>query len=314
MRDIILNFSNQFRYGPKVENFEKLKTYKSFVVVGMGGSGLVGKIMKSAMPEIDLINHADYGLPSGNLEGALVVCNSISGNTEEVLDAVNEAKKRGLDAAAISFGGKLIEFAKSGGLPYIQIPDTGAQPRMSVGCNIVALAKIMGLELPVTQLSGIKAENFEERGKELAEALKNYTPVICASNPNSIIAYLWKINFNENAKIPAFYNLFPELNHNEMTGFDRGIHNEQLLEKFIFMMLKDELDHPRVLRRMEMTAQVYRKRGLPVLETDVAGSGRFDKIFSSLILIYWTTYYLAVGYGVNPVEIPMVEEFKKMIE
>ena len=211
-----------------------------------------------------------------------------------------------------------MERAEKDMLPYIMLPDTGIQPRMALGFTMKAILKFMGEEEALKELAGLsktlEPQLYEKEGKVLAEHIRGFVPVIYSSEKNWPIAYNWKIKFNETGKIPAFGNIFPELNHNEMTGFDVKETSKHLSEKFYFIFLKDSQDHSKIQQRMEVTEKLYKDRGLPVELFDLKGDQAFHKIFSSLILADWAAYYTAVGYGVEPELVPMVEEFKKLIQ
>ncbi|MBI4272789.1 hypothetical protein HY621_02980, partial [Candidatus Uhrbacteria bacterium] len=109
------------------------------------------------------------------------------------------------------------------------------------------------------------------------------------------------------------YNVLPELNHNEMTGFDVKETSRQLSEKFFFIFLKDHTDHPRIQKRMDILERLYQDRGLPVRVIDLEGVHPFYKIFSCLVLADWTAIYTAEQYGLESEQVPMVEEFKKLV-
>ncbi|OGM90999.1 bifunctional phosphoglucose/phosphomannose isomerase [Candidatus Wolfebacteria bacterium RIFCSPLOWO2_01_FULL_45_19] len=318
MRDTILNFCGQFKYEPEIINPDKLGRFNKFIIAGMGGSNLVADLLKIRAPEIDIIAHRNYGLPTvPDLSQRLLIANSYSGNTEETIDSLNHAFKKSVPATVVATGGKLIELAKKHGLPYIQMPATGIQPRSALGFNIKAIAKLIGRNDFIEELNEIHKilhpEEYEKQGKTLAKKLKGYIPVIYSSVENSGIAYNWKIKFNETGKIPAFYNVFSELNHNEMTGFNVQKSTAGLSKNFHFIFLKDPADHPKIQKRMEITAKLYTDRELPVEILELRGKGIFHKIFSSLVLADWTSYYTAEQYGVEPEQVPIVEEFKKLI-
>ena len=115
MKDAILNFHKQFLYEPKLENKSKFKKYTSFIVLGMGGSHLAADIVHSYNPNIQLLIHSDYGLPGCDvktLKNSLVIASSYSGNTEEVIEGLETARKKKLAIAVIAVGGKLLELAK----------------------------------------------------------------------------------------------------------------------------------------------------------------------------------------------------------
>lgn len=319
MYEILKNFNRQFAYQPVIGNAGKLKRYKRFVVIGMGGSHLAADLIKIHNPELDLIIHSSYGLPALSKEAwkdRLVIASSYSGNTEEVLDAFNEAFKRKLPAASISIGGKLLEAAKKRSLPYIKMPDLKTEPRLTLGQGFIAMLKLMGdavsLKESAKLAKTLNSSAFESNGKALAKLLKGYVPVIYSSADNWAIAYNWKIKFNETGKAPAFYNVLPELNHNEMIGFDVRPSTKELTRGFYFLFLKDPADHPRIQKRMAILDRLYKERGLPVEMIEMKYKGIL-KIFSSLMLADWTTYYFAKSYGIEPQSVPMVEEFKKLI-
>lgn len=322
--DDIKNFNKQFEYKPKVENVAVLtklrKNTSGIIVAGMGGSHLGRDVLKSLKPELDLMVWSNYGLPpmhQGDLKKRLVIASSYSGNTEETVDAFLEARKRGVPVAAVAAGGKLISLAKKYKVPYIEMPDLHMQPRMALGLNLRSLLKIMGENSLLRETDKLKTllypARLENAGKKLARRLKGKIPVIYASLRNSGLVYNWKIKFNETGKIPAFWDFFPELNHNEMTGFDVKPRTRSFTNKFHFIFLKDSEDDPRILKRMNVLEKLYRERGLSVEVSHLRGQNRLHKFFSSLILADWTSFYIAKMYNIDPENVPIVEDFKKRI-
>jgi len=320
MKQDITHISEQFEFKPFVENESAATSYESFVVCGMGGSHLSAGLMKIYNPELNIYIHRDYGLPTISKERfskSLFVASSYSGNTEEVIDFANEACKAGYALAIISTGGALIEFAKEHSLPFILMPKTGAQPRNALGFSFVSLAKFIGGDKAVGEIQELAQKlqpgEIENQGKRLAASLKNKVPIIYSSRANQALAYSWKIKFNETTKIPAFHNIFPELNHNEMTGFDFISSTKDLSAKFHFIFLKDTHDHPKVLARMDVLKGQYEDRGFLVEVVDMVGQNKFEKIYNTIALADWTVYALAEKYGTDPEQVPMIEEFKKLI-
>lgn len=320
MHEEIKNFYKQFSYEPEIKNLGKLKSHSGLVVVGMGGSALAARLLKILKPDLDVAVHCDYGLPEfpvGEMKKKLIILNSYSGNTEEVLNAFREAQDKKLNVGVVSIGGKLLALAKENGVPYIQMPDTGIQPRMALGFSIKAFLKFLGEESELNQVTELATildrPDYDPAGKVLAQKIKNHIPVIYASNHNFPLAYIWKIKLNETGKIPAFCNVFPELNHTEMNGFNVNDSTKSLSDKFYFLILKDPADDPKILKRMEVTEKMYRDRGLKVEVLELSGDNVWQKIFSSLILADWMSYHLALSYGSDPEQVPMVEEFKKLI-
>ncbi len=320
MEEAIKNFNKQFLYEPEIKNQEIFIKKSSFVVIGMGGSNLAPDLLKTWKPGLDIRIHREYGLPglsTEKLKNKLIILSSYSGNTEEVIDAFKKAKERNLDMAIITVGGELLKLAIENKVPYIKLPDTGIQPRMALGFSIKAFLKIMGEEEELKKVRELATTlnplDHEKDGKNLALKIKNCVPVIYASSRNLPLAYNWKIKLNETGKIPAFYNIFPELNHNEMTGLDVKEATKELSSKFYFIILKDPEDNPRISKRMEVLEKLYRDRNLRIETIELKGNDLWQKIFSSLVLADWFAYYTALEYGLEAEQVPMVEEFKKLI-
>ena len=283
--EIIKNFKEQFNYKPVIRNSDKLKKSKDFFVVGMGGSHLAANIIKDIFPEINIQVHSDYGLPHKINKKSLLILSSFSGNTEEVLDALDCALKSKIPLIIVSSGGKLIESAKKKDLPYIELPDSSIPPRMALGYSIKALLKIINKKI------NFEIKDSEQLGKEIAKKVKGTIPLIYSSNRNKSIGYIWKINFNENSKNPAFNNVFPELNHNEVEGINK--------KDFSFIIIEDQLDHPRIKLRMEIFKKKYKAITLK------------DNPINLIMLSLWTSYYLALENKVDPINVNKIEELKK---
>ncbi len=323
MRDAILNFAKQFKYRPKIVGPRPIRLGRKggkFIVAGMGGSHLAGDILKTLRPELDIIIWPNYGLPElpeKDWRKTSLVASSYSGNTEEPIDAFEQAVAKNLPVVAIAIGGKLLELAKKHSVPYVQMPDTGIQPRSALGFSLLALLKVMKQNDLLKEAKNLAKildpKGLEEQGKGLAERLRGKLPIIYASSRSRSIAYNWKIKFNETGKVPAFYNVFPELNHNEINGMDVKEVSRPLSEKFYFLFIKDSDDHQKNQKRMEVTAKLYRDRGLTVEILETTGNSKLEKIFNSLIIADWAAFYTAEGYGLESEQVPIVEEFKKLI-
>ncbi len=283
--EIIKNFKNQFKYEPVIKNRDKLKKSKDFFVVGMGGSHLSADIIKDIFPELNITVHSDYGLPNKINKKSLLILSSFSGNTEEVLDSLKHALKEKIPLIIVSSGGKLIEIAKAKDLPYIELPDKNLPPRMALGYSIKALLKIINKKID------FETRDQESTGKEIAKKIKGTIPLIYSSNKNKSIGYIWKINFNENSKNPAFNNVFPELNHNEVEGINK--------KDFSFILIEDQKDHPRIKLRMEIFKKNYKTITIK------------DNPINLIILSLWTSYYLAIENKVDPIEVRKIEELKQ---
>jgi glucose/mannose-6-phosphate isomerase len=321
LEETLKRFREQFEWHPVVENPQKLGAYGSYIVAGMGGSHLGAWLIQKFDPHLELKIHRDYGLPAlsdAQIRGSLFIASSYSGTTEETLDAASSAYDKRMHLAAISLGGPLIEFARNHELPFIQIPDTGLEPRMAIGYSMIGIARIMGnefLERTIRE-GGQKVNPTEDQiaGMRLAEKLLGKVPLIYASNANLPLAYIWKVKFNETSKIPAFCNTFPELNHNEFTGFDIVDTTREISSKFHIIMLADPKDHPRVQKRMSLTQKMLLEKGIGAEMVTLHGE-YFEKLFYAALMADWVSLGLANQYGVPNPETPLIAEFKKrMVE
>jgi len=320
MENIIKNFPGQFDFEPVIENKEKLRSFSKIIVAGMGGSNLASELLKNYGNNYEIIIHRDYGLPSLNdsvLSQSLIIASSYSGNTEEVLDAFNLAISKSLNIAAISIGGRILKLAESSGAPYIRMPDTGVEPRLALGFSLRALMKLIGDEEGLKETKALSnlldSDKSQKEGQFLAQSLEGYMPVIYSSLKNAAIACIWKIKFNETAKIPSFYNSFPELNHNEMTGFDINNATKDLSRNFKFIFLEDGEDGEKIKKRMTVTRKLFEDRGFAVLASELSGHSKWQKVFNSLLVADFASFYSAGFYGNEPEKVPMVEEFKNII-
>ena len=310
MEQVIKNFAKQFEYEPVIENAGNLSPKNKFVVCGMGGSHLAADILKSWKPELDLTIHSDYGLPDiYDPAETLFVASSYSGNTEETIDFFEKAIEKNLSVAVIGTGGRLVDMARDKSLPYVLFPSDALQPRLALGYGLRALLKIMGdedgLKETAELANTLKPLEYEQEGRELAREIKNSSVVaVYASRLNLGLALNWQVKLNETAKMPAYFHVFPELNHNEMAS--------DFKNDFYFIILRDKDDHPKILKRMDALRQLYEQKGLRVRTVEVKGEGPL-KFFSSLILADWVSYFLAMEKKVDPLSVPRIEEFKRII-
>jgi len=257
------------------------------------------------------------------MQKSLVICISYSGNTEETVSALQEAIDQKITAAGVSSGGQIEALCQKNNLPFIKIPG-GIQPRSALGYMFGALAMVLANSGLAKDMSGEITEiaqklktlnaSLEQEGKTLAKKLFKKIPVLYSSDSGQAlsIARIWKIKFNENTKIPAFYNYFPELNHNEMVGW-QGL-KKMGIKNVCVIIFKDSAAHPRTLKRINLTADLIKKSGADVQILNESEGTPLFKIFSSLLLGDWTSYYLALAYKTDPTPVAMVEEFKALMK
>jgi len=218
-------------------NFEPTGPINNVVVSGMGGSALAASMIVAwPEPKIPFVVNRQYSIPSFVASDTLYIASSYSGNTEEALASLEEAEAASAQIFIITAGGKLEEIAHEKNYPMAKIPG-GMQPRMAVWYSYRALLELMeagGLESGLTDELESTSELLQQAAskwradaptqdnyaKQIAEKVMGKTPIIYAGPGLSAAAYKWKISFNENAKNLAYYNQFPEFNHNEFIGWN----------------------------------------------------------------------------------------------
>lgn len=320
MKDIIAKSASQLTKGLEIaKNIKVEGDFKNVIICGIGGSALPANILAAiTSPKVPIHIHRDYNLPTAANKDSLIICISYSGNTEETISAFEQALEKGFKCAAIATGGKIEEICEKNNVPLAKIP-AGIQPRSATGYLFSALStilfnsKIIGdisteIFQTANELEKINPE-LEKEAKSIAKKINKKIPIIYASNNFKTAARIWKIKFNENSKIPAFYNYFPELNHNEMVGFT----NKSKVSNFFVLMLKDGNDHERTIKRMNLLASILKKKGVKNIFIETKQGSFMFKMFASLLLGDWTSYYLAIGNKTDPTPVAMVEEFKKMM-
>lgn len=311
MDEIIKKIPEQIKEGLKTgEEFKLDKKYDSLIICGMGGSIIPGEILltcqslknKSSRPSIFI--QRDYDLPEWASEKDLVICISWSGETEETISSYKTAIKRGLPTVVVA-GGTLSKRAAIDNIKLILMPSEKIPPRFAIGYMTGALFGLLGLKDEFD--FELKAEEMEKEGKDLAAKIGDKIPVIYSSFKWRKLANFWKILFNENAKIPAFWNSFPSLTHNEIAGFTPPLKN-------IFpILIKGDGDDERQNRNIEAAIAIFNKLGYNYNIVNLSASGKaLERIFKNYILGLWTSCFLAKNLGVDPEKNALIEEFKHL--
>jgi glucose/mannose-6-phosphate isomerase len=294
------------------------------VVAGMGGSAIGGALARAALGD-----HASrpifvtraYGLPPWTTPETTVLCASYSGNTEETLACYESASALGAQRVVVTTGGRLAELARADRVPVIPLPG-GFQPRAAVAYMTVAaleVAALCGVGPRLTSEIDVAASHAEQLvaewgpdsaedslAKEIAGALLGSAPVIAGAGLTAPIAYRWKTQINENAKLPCFAHELPELDHNEIVGWEGA----QDVGRFAAVFLDDSDAHPRVKARMELTRKLIADNATASLLVETRGQTTIERVFSLVLLGDLVSLYLAVLRGVDPGPVEVLERLK----
>ncbi len=300
------------------------------VFCGMGGSAIAGDLlagMYSDTFKLPVSVVRDYSLPAYVDGSALVFACSYSGNTEETLSATHQALERGARVVGISSGGRLADLCREQNLPYLNVP-TGFPPRQALGylffTLLFALEKIHLLDIDASAFEETAAlleqlrEWFSPAGSvghnlanHLAQGLYKGIPVIYTGAPYlHAVGVRWRNQLNENAKTMAFSNAFPEMNHNEIMGFE-GI--AETVKPLRVVLLRDREEHLRVQKRFQIVKKLLRDNQVPTSEVFSEGVSRLARVMSLVYIGDWVSYYLAMLYEKDPIDIKSIDYLKSQL-
>jgi glucose/mannose-6-phosphate isomerase len=314
MEEQLKHFPKEFEWEPVLLNASAKAADAPIILCSMGGSHLGGRLLATDPNCPPLYIHSDYGLPEipeAWEKDALFIASSYSGNTEETIDSAHAALKQGDKLAFITSGGVLAEFAREHNLPTILLPKEDIEPRVGVGYAMIALAHLVDkpelVEAVRTAGRSLSYEAARDAGNLLAEAIGTRVPAFYASNRNTALAYYLKAAINETGKIPATYNVIPELCHNELSGYESG--SEALLPVF----LEDSSDTPRVQTRMTLMRSMLTEHTIPNVSFPLMGDTALSKGLHAVLTGNYAGVMLAKERGVPDADTPFVREFKKRL-
>jgi glucose/mannose-6-phosphate isomerase len=288
------------------------------IVCGMGGSAIGAELAAAALGDRlskPLLTARGYELPAWAPAGAAVLCSSYSGDTEETLAGYSAAEALGAQRLVATTGGELAEIARKDGVPVIGLP-AGLRPRAAVAYMFCAATELAVLALAAPRIAteidaaashlGERADAIAERALALADDVGEATPVIYGSDLTAPIAYRWKCQVNENAKLPAFSSVLPEADHNELEGWT-GAPGQG---KFACLLLDDRDQHPRERQRIQLTGDLIGSAAASVARVEAAGETRTARMFELVMTGDLLSLHLAARRGVDPSAMPQIDEMK----
>lgn len=325
--DVAKRQYEQAVFSPEVLSPEHDKrTLENVVITGMGGSTLAALLLKAlqkgqATVPIEVVR--GYSLPAYVSEHTLVIASSYSGNTEETISALDGATQAGAQVAIITSGGKLAEFARTHDICHILLP-TGFQPRMTTIYGLVALFTVfdhfsLGGKDSIQEIK--EASEFlraasagwskevtidKNYAKQLALQAVGKTPVFYGGELTAPLAYKWKISWNENAKNIAFWNEYPEFNHNEFMGWT----SHPIEKPFVIFDLISQAEHPQIVKRFAVSDKLLSGRRPKANSINIEGQTPVVQLLWGCILADFTSIYVAILNGVDPTPVDLIEKLK----
>jgi glucose/mannose-6-phosphate isomerase len=286
-------------------------------VCGMGGSAIGGDLAVAALSDRltkPMLVSRGYELPAWAPAGSAVLCSSYSGNTEETLACYAAAEALGAQRLVATTGGELAEAARADSVPVIGLP-AGLQPRAAVGYMFCVAAELAALSLAAPRLhteidaaASHLGEAFgaaENRARDLAGQIGDTPLIVYGSDLTASVAYRWKCQINENAKLPAFSSVLPEADHNEIEGWSGSD------GRFAAVFLEDRDQHPRERKRFELTAKAIEPYAAAVINLETEGETRTERVLHTVMLGDLLAIELANARGVDPLAVDVLAGFKK---
>lgn len=301
------------------------RIYK-IVILGMGGSAIGGDLVASLISEeakIPVIIQRDYSLPAFVNSKTLVITSSYSGMTEETLSAFEKALNTDSKKLVITTGGRLKDMSQEHNIPVFTF-SYKAQPRAALPFSFLPIlnfihrlgfindksADVAEMVRVLKQLSkeiDEKVPTSQNQTKQLAQALYGRLAVIYGAGITSEVAHRWKTQLNENSKAWAFYEIFPELNHNAVVGYQFP---KELSSKMVVVMLHSSHLPNQILRRYQITCQILKEAGIGYHLIDGLGKSDLAQMMSLVLFGDYVSYYLAMLNQIDPTPVKAIDFLK----
>ncbi len=297
------------------------------VILGMGGSAIGGDLVSNLVAseaKLPILVHRDYNLPAFIDSKTLIIASSYSGMTEETLSSFKQALETNSKKLVITTGGKLKIMAEERNVPVFSF-DYKAQPRAALPFSFLPilgflqkLGFINDKSADVTKT--VEAlERLSQRinegvslsqnpAKQLANRLYGHLPIIYGADILSEVAHRWKTQLNENSKAWACYEVFPELNHNAVVGYQFP---PELASKIVVVLLQSAYLSKRIQLRYQVTCQLLEQAKVSYQIVDGDGTSPLSQIMSLVLLGDYTSYYLAILYKIDPSPIKAIDYLKE---
>ncbi len=299
------------------------------VILGMGGSAIGGNLVSglaASEARLPILVHRDYNLPAFVDERTLVIASSYSGNTEEILSSFEQSLKTKAKKLAITTGGKLKAMAEAARVPVFSFAYK-AQPRAAPGYSILPilgflqkLGFLSDKSTDVSETIQVLHETIQKineqvptpdnPAKQLARYLYGHLPVIYGADFITEVAHRWKTQLNENSKAWAFHEVFPELNHNAVVGYQFP---RKLASRIRVIILRSSLLGQRTLLRQKITYGLLKDAGVDCQYVDGKGNCQLSQMMSLVLIGDYVSYYLAILYRTDPTPVKVIDYLKEQL-
>ena len=326
IRDFPQQVEDAVRVGKTVPLRMNVRGIKNIVLTGLGGSAIGGDLLRSYLTgelPIPFLVNRNYVLPDFVDRNSLVIVSSYSGNTEETVSAHLDGVKRKARILCVTTGGETELIARKNRQLTIRIP-SGLQPRAALGYSffplLLALSRLGFIKSKAKEINEtigllrLASATYADPGstanrpQQLAEELKGKLPIIySAAEHLDAVNVRWRGQICENAKQLAFGHVLPEMNHNELVGWNV---NQELMKRMHVVLLRDKGTHSRVGIRENITQQIVSRYASSVSEVWSEGSSLLARMFSLVYFGDWTSFYLAILNKEDPTPVNAIDYLK----
>ena len=300
----------------------KYTDIRQFAVCGIGGSGIGANLVESFVRNELTIPYAickGYQLPNFIGPNSVVICNSFSGNTEETLAQIEIAIAKKAQVICISSGGKIKEIALANNFDHIEVPGVSGSPRASIGYAIVQILGVLAklgltsdqyvkqMEAAKNQITALQSE-IKPLAQKLAGKIKGKLPIFYADSNLEPVLLRVQQQINENSKQLCHVNSLPEMNHNELVGWENP--EKLILKDSVVFLLRSDYEYARVSYRIGVCKPIFTKAASELVEINAKGASFVEQSFYLINLLDWVSFYLAEQNGVDAFTIDVINHLK----
>ena len=319
MHDVYDRWSDLARdaYDSEIQAVD-FKNIDHVVFSGMGGSGAIGDLFASILSKTDIHTTVvkGYTLPKTVDKNTLVVCTSVSGNTDETLSILKTCTKLNCKTIGFSSGNMLESICNKYDIEYRNIPETHS-PRASFPSYVFSILKTIRTIIPIKEEDiNLSIDNIEKIEKRISSQniseentslnLANWIsgiPVIYYPWGLEASAIRFKNSLQENAKTHAIIENIIESGHNGIVSWERESTMTPIL-------LTGKDDHTKTKERWDIIREYFKMKEIEYKEISSIDGGILSKILCMIYTLDYASIYYAIRLGINPSPINSIDFIK----
>mgnify|MGYP001161449230 FL=1 len=328
MLEHVLNLGNQLRTDLETSEGFASVDYERILIVGMGGSGVAGDVLKLILNQhtnIDVEVRKTYNLTKNQIAARpFCLFISYSGNTEETISVAKDAIDENLEWAVISSGGELLDLATEHNKKFVKVPD-GLQPRAAFGLMTKAVVNYLPKQTKeifinaceeagnyLNNLTKDASNEVFEISKDIVNQIGSKTAVIYAgSDLTYLVAQRWKTQINENSKSKAYVGFMPEVHHNEILSWEAD--QEGSKNNFILILLRGD-DYKKIDNRFEFTKEIIGSKVDTIDVRNISSDNLIIDLFHLVLIGDLVSVNIADQLNIDPFNIDAIENLKKKLK